>query len=374
MVPLGGARRIRTADQGFADPCLTTWLWRRVPRCRHALTQTCQMGHVLLCPRSAAQYTMATDAVFCHPILQSCGRVRACDVSIDAPDPVQILTTLGLPAPSRANQITAGWGGPSTWQIERDSILQAVRVFPSAADDAAARERAAMAAALAGGVLAPPVYHSGSCNGFPFILTDWCSGRPGTEAIRARPWAAWSLGMEMGRVQARLHRIIAPGPVRNRPGDWISWAGESESELQHRIRTLPLRQDALLHLDYHPRNIVFEHGRVTGVIDWENVRAGDPRADVARTRAILWLARRSPEVPHLAVPILRMLEAGWLRAYQRDAGPLEHMTIFDAWAFAAMIVDLSPKLGEPGVWLLPSHLDAVHRRLLTLKRRVGIAA
>src|SRR3954462_12800817 len=28
-VPSGGARRIRTADQGFADPCLTTWLWRR---------------------------------------------------------------------------------------------------------------------------------------------------------------------------------------------------------------------------------------------------------------------------------------------------------------------------------------------------------
>src|SRR4051794_10746157 len=28
-VPSGGARGIRTADQGFADPCLTTWLWRR---------------------------------------------------------------------------------------------------------------------------------------------------------------------------------------------------------------------------------------------------------------------------------------------------------------------------------------------------------
>ena len=25
----GGARRIRTADQGFADPCLTAWLWRQ---------------------------------------------------------------------------------------------------------------------------------------------------------------------------------------------------------------------------------------------------------------------------------------------------------------------------------------------------------
>jgi aminoglycoside phosphotransferase (APT) family kinase protein len=281
--------------------------------------------------------------------------------------------SLGLPVPSRANRITVGWGGAATWQIERDGILQALRIFPSDADDAAARERAAMAAAHAGGVPAPPVHHTGSYNGFPYIVTSWCSGRTGPEAIRARPWTAWSLGMEMGRVQARLHRVIAPSPVRNRPGDWIGWAGESERELQNRFRMLSLRHDALLHLDYHPRNIVFEHGRVTGVIDWENVRAGDPRADVARTRAILWLARRSPEVPHLAVPFLRMFEAGWLRAYQRGAGQLEHMALFDAWAFAAMTVDLSPKLGEPGVWLLPSHLDAIHRRLLTLKRRMGIA-
>src|SRR3990172_9314804 len=27
--PAGGAARIRTGDQGFADPCLTTWLRRR---------------------------------------------------------------------------------------------------------------------------------------------------------------------------------------------------------------------------------------------------------------------------------------------------------------------------------------------------------
>ena len=28
----GGATRIRTGDKGFADPCLTTWPWRRVER------------------------------------------------------------------------------------------------------------------------------------------------------------------------------------------------------------------------------------------------------------------------------------------------------------------------------------------------------
>ena len=26
----GGATRIRTGDEGFADPCLTTWLWRHI--------------------------------------------------------------------------------------------------------------------------------------------------------------------------------------------------------------------------------------------------------------------------------------------------------------------------------------------------------
>ena len=27
---IGGATRIRTGDKGFADPCLTTWPWRRI--------------------------------------------------------------------------------------------------------------------------------------------------------------------------------------------------------------------------------------------------------------------------------------------------------------------------------------------------------
>lgn len=294
-------------------------------------------------------------------------------MSFDTPDPAQILTMLALPVPSRAERITGGWGGAATWRIERDGILQALRIFPRGADGAAARERAAIEAALASDVPAPIVHHAGSFKGCPFIITGWCPGRTGPEAIRARPWTAWSLGMEMGQVQARLHRIVAPDPVRDRDGDWIGWAGESERELQRRVRALPLRQDALLHLDYHPRNVLFQQGRITGVIDWENVRAGDPRADVARTRAILWLARRSPDVPVPAIPILRMFEAGWFQAYRRDTGPLEHMPLFDAWAFAAMIADLAPKIGKPGVWLLPSHLDALHRRLQILKRRAGVS-
>ncbi len=167
--------------------------------------------------------------------------------------------------------------------------------------------------------------------------------------------------------------MTAPDLVCDRTGGWISWAGAAEAELQDQLRALPLRDDALLHLDYHPRNMLFDQGRVTGVIDWENVRAGDPRADVARTRAILWLARHLPEMSRLSIPILQVLEAGWLRGYQREAGRLQDMVLFEAWAYAAMLADLSPKLGKPGIWLLPAHLSAIQRRLIALKREVGLS-
>lgn len=289
------------------------------------------------------------------------------------PDPQRILMKLGLTGASRAERITGGWGGAVTWRIERDGAVQALRVFPSGAADAAARETAAMEAALAGGIPVPIIIRTGSSGGCPVILTSWCPGQTGPGALRAAPWAAWSLGMDMGRVQARLHRVTAPDVVRDRTGDWISWAGETEAKLRDQLRALPLRDDALLHLDYHPRNVLFDRVRVMGVIDWENVRAGDPRADVARTRAILWLARRSPDVSRLSIPILQLLEAGWLRGYQREAGRLQDMALFEAWAYAAMVADLSPKLGKPGIWLLPAHLSAIRRRLIALKREAGLS-
>lgn len=288
-------------------------------------------------------------------------------------DPQRILTILGLTGASRAERITGGWGGTVTWRIEQDGVVQALRVFPSGAMDAAARETAAMEAALAAGVPAPIVDRTGSSDGCPVMLTSWCPGQTGPEALRAAPWGVWSFGSDMGRVQARLHRVTAPDIVRDRTGDWISWAGEAEADLQGQLRALPPRDDALLHLDYHPRNILFDQGRVTGVIDWENVRAGDPRADVARTRTILWLAKYSPDVSRLSIPILQLLEAGWLRGYQREAGRLQDMALFEAWAYAALVADLSPKLGKPDVWLQTVHLSAIRRRLITLKREAGLS-
>ena len=46
---------------------------------------------------------------------------------------------------------------------------------------------------------------------------------------------------------------------------------------RHKPRPLPL---VLVHGDFNPANFLYENGRVTALIDWENSRVGDPREDL----------------------------------------------------------------------------------------------
>ncbi len=285
---------------------------------------------------------------------------------------IQLLAELGLPDGTSAERITSGWGGTTVWRLEREDQIEAVRLFPDGAGEAKDREVAALQSALTGGIPVPKLLPVKQYRNRPTILTTWCLGRNVAESIAAAPWRVRQFGAEMGRVQARLHRVVAPPAVQRRTPDWIAWAGDAEQDLQDALRSQPLRSDVLLHLDYHPQNILMQDGAVTGVIDWENVRAGDPRADVARTASILWLARQSPETPRWARPMLQLLESGWQKGYQQEAGPLTEMPLFHAWACAAMITDLAPKVENPDNWLSPNDLTKLHNRLIELKRLAGV--
>jgi aminoglycoside phosphotransferase (APT) family kinase protein len=46
---------------------------------------------------------------------------------------------------------------------------------------------------------------------------------------------------------------------------------------RHKPRPLPL---SIVHGDFNPANFLYENGRVTALIDWENSRVGDPREDL----------------------------------------------------------------------------------------------
>ncbi len=53
---------------------------------------------------------------------------------------------------------------------------------------------------------------------------------------------------------------------------------------------LPRRnKDALLHGDFWPGNVIWNDGRLAGIIDWEDARTGDPLADLGNSRLeVLW--------------------------------------------------------------------------------------
>ena len=84
-----------------------------------------------------------------------------------------------------------------------------------------------------------------------------------------------------------LERVDGPtmlAELRRRP--W-KMAGQARmlAELHARLHEIPFEGERLLHLDFHPDNVLLS-ARGPVVIDWANARAGDPALDVAMTWVI----------------------------------------------------------------------------------------
>jgi aminoglycoside phosphotransferase (APT) family kinase protein len=161
-------------------------------------------------------------------------------------------------------------------------------------------------------------------------------------------------------MQARIHRLRPPDDIRNEARSWIEW-GNPDAALRQRLRAEASGPARLLHLDYHPMNVLVAGRDETAVLDWTNARAGDPRADLARTVSILRFGPLCDVLPAPLEPVVRRsLEAGWRRGYREIAGRVRGMAPFYAWAGTVTLHDLSPRLGRTDLpWLTPAYLDAV---------------
>ena len=287
------------------------------------------------------------------------------------PDPFAVLAALGV-SDARSAEPVLGGADALIWRVERGAEAYALRVFRPDQAEASEREVAAMAAAAAGGVAAPRVHAAGAWDARPALLLSWCPGRPLLHELRAHPWDAWRLGVRFGRTQAAIHTVPVPPGLRGHPVPWAAWAGPDEA-LATRLLAVPPRAEALLHLDYHPMNVLVERGRVTAVLDWANARPGDPRADLARTASILRFGPLGAGLPDTGARAARpALIAGWRHGYRRVTGPIGGMAPFFAWAGAVMERDLSPRLGRPDLpWLTPELLARV--RAWTTEWRTRVA-
>ena len=63
--------------------------------------------------------------------------------------------------------------------------------------------------------------------------------------------------------------------------DLYALRGQAQQVLRHHLHLLQSVPAALLHGDWTARHVIVDDGRITGIVDLESVRGGDPLADLA---------------------------------------------------------------------------------------------
>lgn len=219
-------------------------------------------------------------------------------------------------------------GGSSTpsWGVVTAARTYAVRLF---SDEADASGQARLLRYLAQqGFPVPEVVFTRTGGGQHLLALGWVAGVTLAEALQPCPERADALGRRCGAVHARLHVLPVPP--------------EAHAALPVVTPLHPGESAALLHLDFHLLNVMTDGEEVTGVIDWENVRLGGPRFDVARTLSILCADPAIRALPRAARETVRQFRRGYVAGYAEVAGPgaLAALEPCLAWAGRFMLRDL----------------------------------
>ncbi len=285
-------------------------------------------------------------------------------------DPFDILASLGVTDATAAAPVSGGQDA-AIWRVEHGGLVSALRVFRPDQLRGCQRETMTIRAAIASGLSVPTVRAEGTWREHPAMLLAWCPGETLLAAVARQPWRVWSFGTMFGRMQARIHAVTAPEALRQSPDMWLDWGGPLDPRLRDHLRATATRTDTLLHLDYHPLNVMTDGKQITGVLDWPNGRAGDPRADLARTLVVLRFPPAISVRPHEAATMRVFLRAWWF-GYQRSAGPVRNMGPFYAMAGMQTVRDQERKIGLPGRTIQSSDLDPLRRWTDHWMHRIGL--
>jgi len=151
----------------------------------------------------------------------------------------------------------------------------------------------------AAGLPVPAPYHldrSGEILSTPYLVLEYVEGQTVFEPDNLDGY----LG-QLAAVLAAIHRVTVPDRASFPPhlgcGFGAYPATPDHSLDEGRVREAleaawplqTLNDEVLLHGDFWPGNVLWQDGRIAAVIDWEDVRWGDPLADVGNARLeILW--------------------------------------------------------------------------------------
>ncbi|HMF14911.1 MAG TPA: phosphotransferase [Gemmataceae bacterium] len=221
-----------------------------------------------------------------------------------------------------------------------------------------------MRAVQASGYPAPrPLLLEEDCRllGGPFLILPWANGITLLEWLRRGFWRILSAAGQLADLHLALHDLPLIEPLAPANSFLDRRLGEIETmiddydlvELAPGLDWLcchrpgPASRPCLLHLDFHPANVIVAEDRPQAVVDWSEADAGDRHADVAMT---LVLMRTAPLTGQTAVERLFGRPARWwlatryMRVYRRSA-PLDPglLRYYVAWAALR-------RLAVCGVW------------------------
>jgi aminoglycoside phosphotransferase (APT) family kinase protein len=197
-----------------------------------------------------------------------------------------------------------------------------------------------------------------SCSPFggPFLIMEQVAGPTLLRAMLRRPWWPFHFVGCMAATHARLHALPSDGFPRA-PGLFLarSLATLRRAMEVHGMDGLIPGQDwlevhappapampSVLHLDYHPLNLIERDDGTLVVLDWTYADLGDPHADVATTLLLLECApvHGASLLERMATCVGRPVTAAWYLHCYRHQRPLDddRLTYFKAWSALGLLV------------------------------------
>jgi aminoglycoside phosphotransferase (APT) family kinase protein len=200
---------------------------------------------------------------------------------------------------------------------------------------------------------APPILLlEESCRRFggPFLIMEQIPGPTMLDAMLQKPWRPLHFPGLMAEYQARLHALspddfpVAPGSFLSRQFEQLSTiiAENDLAGLSPGLEWLRTHQPSepavksILHLDFHPLNLIERLDGSLAVLDWTYADCGDPHADVATTLVIQeCIPVESASVwDRLSVFVGRPLVTSWYLHTYKQSRPLDdgRLAYYRAWA------------------------------------------
>ncbi len=223
--------------------------------------------------------------------------------------------------------VLSGQSKVPSWRVEAIDGTFAVKVYE---EEVAARLRFVVTSWLHRAGFPLPVTHVRRGLAHTVLASAWMEGETLAAALTTAPHQVHDLGRAFGHAHAQLHALSVPEHVVTA----LTTLGPS----------LP-PGCSVLHLDYHPLNVLVQDAQVAAVLDWENVCLGDPRYDVARTLTTLSVDPAIQVLDAGTRRSVRWLRQAYLNGYREAGGSTEDLAPFLTWAGQFMLEDLYHRVG-----------------------------